>query len=332
MISVILPFYNAKHSLKDCIKSLLNQTHDDFELILCNDGSNDNSAQIAKSFLSNSRVKLISQENQGVALAHNFALKQAQGDFIARMDSDDWAHPDRLKLQYQHLSQNPEIAISATCAEFQSTLSKAEGFSHFVDWNNKLLSPDEILANRFVEMPLINPTTMIRRAVIDQIASYRKCDFPEDYDYWLKAMEHGLKISKLKEKLLTWNDSDKRLSRANALYHPDNFYRCKAYYLAKELKQLGISSVCIWGAGNNSRTRAQMLLEHDITINSYIDVSPKLIGREIDGCPVLNFEDIHSYSGKFILSYVGNRGVRDKIKAHLEKAGFEHFKNFILCA
>ena len=75
-----------------------------------------------------------------------------------------------------------------------------------------------------------------------------------------------------------------------------------------------------------------MLLEHDIKINSYIDVSPKQIGKEIDGSPVLNFDDIQSYKNKFILSYVGNRGARKKIKAHLEKAGLEYFKNFILCA
>ena len=75
-----------------------------------------------------------------------------------------------------------------------------------------------------------------------------------------------------------------------------------------------------------------MLLKHDIKIDSYIDVSPKLIGKEIDECPVFNFEDIQSYADKYILSYVSNRGIRDKIKAHLEKAGFEQFKNFILCA
>ena len=332
MISVILPFYNAEKSLNICISSLINQSLQNFELILCNDGSKDKSSEIAKQFCNDPRVKLIYQKNQGVVSAHNFALKHAQGEFIARMDADDIAHPNRLKLQLEHLLQNLDIAISATCVKFESSLPNAHGFAHFVDWNNKVLSPEQILKSRFIEMPLINPTTMIRREVLERIGSYRESSFPEDYDYWLMAMDNDLKIGKLQEKLLIWNDSSKRLSRSNELYHPDNFYRCKAYYLARTLKKMEIDSVCIWGAGNTSRKRSEMLVKYGIKINSYIDVSPKKIGQEINGCPVLHFDDLESYKNKFILSYVGNRGVREKIKAHLIGAGFENFKNFILCA
>ena len=165
MISVVLPFYNSEKTLTKCLESLQNQTLNNFEIILCNDGSTDNSLNIAKQFLKDSRFKLLSQDNRGVVAAHNVALESAQGDFIARMDADDWAHPQRLQVQLEQLTKNPNISISATCVEFKSELPNAQGFAQFVQWNNSILSPNDILENRFIEMPIINPTTMIRRSV-----------------------------------------------------------------------------------------------------------------------------------------------------------------------
>jgi len=332
MISVILPYFNAEATLKTAIESLINQTYENFELILCNDGSTDESEIIAKSFSKDKRIKLIQQKNQGVARAHSFAMQHATQDLIARMDADDFSHPDRLKLQHQHLTNDSNLQVSASQVEFTSCLDKAEGFQHFVDWNNTLLTYEEILENRFIEMPLVNPSTMIRRELYESIGTYQDNSFPEDYDYWLKALSNGAKVEKLPRKLLTWNDSSLRLTRSSKLYDPENFYACKAFYLAQELQKNNIAEVVIWGAGNKSRKRSDELLKYGVKIKAYIDVSKKLIGREINGIPVFDFQDTQKFQNEFILSYVGNRGIREKIKSYLEKLDLSAQKNFILCS
>ncbi|MDD7987081.1 glycosyltransferase [Lentisphaera marina] len=332
MISVILPYFNAQGTLRNAIESILQQSSSKFELILCNDGSNDRSAEIANSYASDKRVKLIKQENQGVAKAHAFAMQYAQGDFIARMDSDDSSHHKRLELQNDHLLRNSDIGVSATQVSFISSIYKSSGFQHFVDWNNSLLSTSEIRDNRFIEMPLVNPSTMIRRELYETHGSYQDNEYPEDYDYWLKLMGAGVKIEKLNHKLLTWNDSATRLSRSSKLYDPENFYACKAFYLAQELQSLNVRGVVIWGAGSKSRKRAELLLKHGIQIHAYIDVSKKLIGTNINGIPVYDYQDNEMIKGFFILSYVGNRGVREKIQTYLQELDLIAYKNFILCA
>jgi len=332
MISVILPYFNAEATLKTAIESLINQTYENFELILCNDGSTDESEKIAKSFAKDKRIKLIQQKNQGVARAHSFAMEHASGEYIARMDADDFAHPARFKLQHQHLTNDSNLQVSASQVEFNSCLDKADGFQHFVNWNNTLLTYEEILENRFIEMPLVNPSTMIRRELYESIGTYQNNSFPEDYDYWLKALSSGAKIEKLPHKLITWNDSSSRLTRSSLLYDPENFYACKAYYLAQELQKNNIDEVVIWGAGNKSRKRSDELLKYGITIKAYIDVSKKLIDREINGVPIYDFQDTQKFQNEFILSYVGNRGIRGKIKRYLEKLDLRAQKNFILCS
>jgi glycosyltransferase involved in cell wall biosynthesis len=332
MISVILPYFNAQNTLKTAIESILTQSYNKFELILCDDGSNDASAEIANSYAGDKRIKLIDQENQGVARAHAFAMQHSQGDFIARMDADDLSHPERLNLQYNHLMNNPELDVSATQVRFCSSLSNSQGFKEFVDWNNTLIESNEISENRFIEMPLINPSTMIRRGIYEIHGTYNHNDFPEDYDYWLKLLAKEIKIEKIAQELLTWNDSSTRLSRSSDLYDPENFYACKAFYLAQELKKTQIREVAIWGAGNKSRKRAEQLLQYGIKISAYIDVSEKLIGKKINGIPVYSYEDERKIKDFFVLSYVGNRGIRDKIKVYLQKLGLKSFKDFIICA
>ncbi len=95
--SVIVPIYNVEKYLKECIESVLNQTFTNFELILVNDGSPDNSEQICKSFLSDSRVRYIKKVNEGVAIARNYGIANSSGDYIFCLDGDDTIEKDFLK-------------------------------------------------------------------------------------------------------------------------------------------------------------------------------------------------------------------------------------------
>ncbi|MCH7785011.1 MAG: glycosyltransferase family 2 protein, partial [Bacteroidetes bacterium] len=96
MISVIIPLYNKDKFITKTIQSVLNQTFTDFELLIVNDGSTDNSLKIAQSF-NDKRLKLISIENSGVSLARNTGIKAAKHNWIALLDADDWWAPTFLE-------------------------------------------------------------------------------------------------------------------------------------------------------------------------------------------------------------------------------------------
>ncbi|MDO6524839.1 glycosyltransferase [Motilimonas sp. 1_MG-2023] len=108
--SVIVPFYNAAETLAKAIHSILQQSWPAYEIILVDDGSTDDSAEIAKAFTSH-QVHYYYQENQGVSAARNFGVAKSGGDWLCFLDADDWYYPDRLQLHGEWLQQQPSIDI-----------------------------------------------------------------------------------------------------------------------------------------------------------------------------------------------------------------------------
>lgn len=109
-ISVVMGVYNAAPYLREAIESILNQTFTNFEFIIINDGSTDESLSIIKSY-KDDRIVLIDQENRGHSIALNIGLRKAKAKYVARMDSDDRSLPDRFALQYEFLENHPDYFI-----------------------------------------------------------------------------------------------------------------------------------------------------------------------------------------------------------------------------
>ena len=97
MISVIVPVYNVEAYLRKCLDSVVNQTYENLEILIVDDGSTDQSGKICDEYQSDRRVKVYHTDNHGLSAARNHALDRATGDYIAFLDSDDWFEPDLLK-------------------------------------------------------------------------------------------------------------------------------------------------------------------------------------------------------------------------------------------
>ena len=110
-ISVVMPVYHVQAYIEEAIQSVLDQTFNDFELVIVDDGGSDNSIKIARTF-SDPRIRILSQPNRGLAGARNTGIANARAPFIALLDSDDRWHEDKLLLHYVHLQANPEIGVS----------------------------------------------------------------------------------------------------------------------------------------------------------------------------------------------------------------------------
>lgn len=324
LVSVVLPFYNAPY-LEEAIESILNQSYSNFELILVDNGSTDQSIQLANSYKGHSKIKLISERNKGVVFAANAGINHAKGDFIARMDADDIAHPERLNLQVKVLLEDSGIGVVSGLVKYLGS-SDNQGFIYYVDWLNSIQSPDDIRLNQFVEFPLANPTLMFRKSVLDNVGVYKEGDFPEDYELFLRLIENGVRMKKVDSMILTWRDTPERLTRTDKRYSTDAFFRIKASYLARWLKANNPfhPEVYVWGAGRLSRRRSDHLKENGINIVKYIDL------KESDG--IIHYNKIPKPSDAFIVSYVGNRGVRLEIKEFLTESGYSEGANYIMAS
>jgi glycosyltransferase involved in cell wall biosynthesis len=328
-ISIILPFYNAGLTLKRALKSISSQTYKDFECLLINNNSNDNSVEIASNYCDiDQRFILLNEQKQGVVHAHNRGLKVAKGRYIARMDADDWSFPERLMKQFSFLERNNEVDVVAGTAEYVPHKAETEGFERYVNWSNSILDYKDILLKQFIESPIINPTTMWRKEVSNLHGTYADGEFPEDYELWLRWLSSGVKIHKLADNMIRWYDSENRLTRVDDKYSDEAFYNIKTSYLANWLIKHNPfhPNVVVWGASKISRKRVKLLEKHGIRITGYIDISLK---RQIDK-EVIYYKNIPSPEKIFVLVYLKEETMRSKTQEFLMQSGFIEGENYLL--
>jgi len=206
-ISVILPVYNAEKFVSESIKSILNQTFSDFELIILDDGSTDNSLQIIQSF-KDSRIKIhCNNENLKLIATLNIGLKLAQGEYIARMDADDICDETRFEKQINYLDQNPDVVLLGT----NYSIIENNNFTSNLACNN-----DEIYIRLYFENPICHPSVIIRNHVIrDNNLTYNSnLIHIEDWGFWMSIRKFG-KLNNLKEPLLKYRISEQNITTVN---------------------------------------------------------------------------------------------------------------------
>ena len=186
VVSVIMPVYNSERFVSQAIQSILNQTYRDFELIIIDDGSSDNSWEIVKFFQKrDSRIKAIRQSNnRGVAATSNHGLELAAGNYIARMDADDICLPDRLEKQVHFLESHFATGILGGRMRFMDENGKLLGFFPVVQGNLN------IHWDFMFESPFSNTTVMFRKDLVERFAlRYDSSAFyGEDYDLWCRFL------------------------------------------------------------------------------------------------------------------------------------------------
>ncbi|GIV38766.1 MAG: hypothetical protein KatS3mg033_0566 [Thermonema sp.] len=206
LVSVVMPVYNAEKFLAEAIESILNQTFTDFEFLIFNDGSTDNSLKIIQQYQrKDSRIKLVySGENKGYVFHLNEGIRLAKGKYIARMDADDIALPERLEKQVEFLEKNEDYVL---CGSRIKCFGKSE---HVVDLP---IENNEIHLKMLYINPLAHPSVMIRKSVlIDKKLFYYDGVMPaEDYDLWVRLAQFG-KFYNFRECLLLYRIHNKNIS------------------------------------------------------------------------------------------------------------------------
>lgn len=322
VVSVLMPVYNGQSFIANAIKSILSQTFNAFEFIIVDDGSSDGTSQIIASF-QDERIRLISQKHHGIAKSLNNGLSVCKGKYIARMDSDDVSHSERLQRQVEYLSVNENIGAISCKVKYDSFEDLPKGYKEYVNWTNQLIGVEDIAKNRFVESPLAHPSIMFRRSLIDKYGPYTTEDIPEDYELWLRWLHNNVSIGKLNLELLIWNDRSSRLSRIDPQYSEEAFYRLKASYFSKWYKIHGDGkAIFIWGKGKVMKRRLNFLIKKELPIEGFIDIviNPK--------SEFIYYKDIESYAGGIVLGFVSDKKGKAEISAFLDQNSYKEGIDF----
>ncbi len=188
LVSAIIPVYNGECYLAEAIASVLKQTYQPVEVIVVDDGSTDNSADIARSF---PEVRYIYQPNQGVAVARNTGIAAASGEFIAFLDQDDLWTPNKLSLQVNYLLENPDIGY--TLANMRAFL---EPGIEWPSWATKDYLSQETPA-------YIVGSLVVRKSVLDKIGDFAShYKFGNDSDWFFRIRDADIPLTILPEVLL----------------------------------------------------------------------------------------------------------------------------------
>lgn len=213
-ISVLMPVYNAESYLREAIDSILAQTFDDFELIIIDDGSTDQSVLIVNSY-DDRRVKLFTKvANEGIVETLNKGISLCSGEYIARMDADDVSLPRRLELQQQYLDMHPDVAMVAVKAAFINHLGVESG-----SWPQDRSTTSYEQIRRLLPKTncIVHPSVMIRGTIARTYRYSKNQRTTEDYDLWLRLAADNHKIEKIDEILIKYRvHKDSITSKSNS--------------------------------------------------------------------------------------------------------------------
>jgi len=179
-ISVLLSVYNAENFISESIESILNQSYSNFELIIVDDCSTDESFEICKGYaITDHRIILLrNPANLGGCQTLNEGLKHARGKYVARQDNDDWSYPDRFAKQIKFMEDNPEVGILGGSMEIINETGEIIGKRIYQT------TDFSIRKNIFLYSPFSHPLVMFRKSILDKVGHY-DCEYAPADDYEL---------------------------------------------------------------------------------------------------------------------------------------------------
>ncbi len=278
-ISVVLPVYNAERYIAAAILSILNQTFTDFELIIVDDGSTDNSTAVICSF-KDERIKYHKNEtNLKLVATLNRGFSLAKGKYIARMDADDIAYPERLQEQYKFLEEHPEVGL---CGTWYRSFGNIDAISkleveHF-----------EILFKLLYQFHFLHPSWMIRKDIVIKYNIEYKILYGEDYDFVYQLLPYT-RFANLPKVLMDYRQFADSMSKSN---YQITMTHCKEIKL-KIFKKMGCE------IDLNELELFEKISQYQYTLDkSFLPAVEMLLSKMIEANKQSRFFPLNFLSGK----------------------------------
>jgi len=232
-VSVLLPVYNGIPYLKQAIESILAQTYQNFELIVIDDGSSDESASVIREIKDN-RVFFYQQTNMGLAATLNRAIVLSKGTYLARQDQDDYSQPQRFEKQVEFFETHPDYGVVGTWAENIDSKAKKRIWNKVAAHKQPSKENFALKFTLLFSSPFVHSSVMIRKSVFDKVGLYstdKSRQPPEDYELWSR-IGREFKFSNIPEMLHVYRRAPQSMTRL-----ADRAY-------LNRVKQISIENIC----------------------------------------------------------------------------------------
>lgn len=311
LISVVMSCYNRQNYVAQAIESILNQTYTNFEFIIIDDCSTDNTYKIIKKYVKRDKriIALRNKVNKGIVYALNRGLKLAKGKYIARMDDDDISLPQRFEKQVKYMEENPDVVVLGS--DVKSFCDEDKDYSSWVD----AFDADELALILNFKCSISHPNVIIRKDFLDKhsLSYLKEYEFAEDYALWAQVMLKGGKIENLKEPLLLHRVSKKSIMRTSKSGNKslENQLKIRTHLLGRFFSKIEIDDI------TKNKIKPSFRLE-DNKIKDICEVLSKMKERDEKG-----FYTKKAYE-KFIEKFVGKKqrmhiffSINDSFAQHL---------------
>lgn len=288
-----MPTFNTAPYLAECLDSILAQTEQDWELIAVNNFSTDASPEILQEYAARDpRIRFFNNEDilgkTGVSPANRYAYRQAMGQFITRMDSDDIMPSNRLFLMKKMLLEHGKGYVATGAIRYFGENGVGEGFQRYEAWLNELAAYGQHFQAIYRENVLPSPVWMAWRSDLELAAAFQEDVYPEDYDLTFRLRHAGCKIVATTELLHHWRERPDRASRVEDKYLDHSFLELKTHWFLKTDYDPARPLV-LWGAGRKGKRMAALLRNENIAFRWVCDQASKW-GHVISGVKLESYE------------------------------------------
>jgi glycosyltransferase involved in cell wall biosynthesis len=327
LVSILTPFKNVSPFLEACLESIVNQTYTNWELLIVDDHSTDDSYTIAERFSEkDTRIKLLKNEGSGITEALRVAFKHSKGAFVTRMDSDDVMTPNKLKVMTNQLIANGRNHVALGLVKYFSEEGISNGYAKYEAWLNRLTITGNNYSEIYKECAIASPCWMLHKEDLIVCDAFNPNRYPEDYDLTFRFYEHGFKCIPNSELLHHWRDYSTRTSRTHEHYAQNYFLEIKLHYFLK-LDYNPAQQLTLWGAGYKGKTIAKALVEKQVLF-SWICDNPKKIGKDIYGQTLLPFEHLKQLDMPQTIVTVANEDEQQKIKTYFNDLNMKPMNDY----
>jgi hypothetical protein len=241
------------------------------------------------------------------------------------MDADDLCHPERLAAQVELLAARPQVGVVGGLVAGRTLEGSplARGMTRYLAWSNELCEPAAIRRERFIESPLVHPSVMLRKTVLQEHGGYVDGPFPEDYELWLRLLHRDVVMVKVPRVLLTWREHAARATRRDPRYASRRHRELKLEFLLTGPLARD-RPIVFWGAGIEGKPLLRGLIARGRVPVAVIDIDPRKIGQRLHGVRVVGKADLapllRTHPEAVVLVAVGIPEAREGLRADLADA------------
>ena len=326
-----MPVHNALPWLNECLDSILAQTEQNWELLVVDDFSNDNSFSTLQVYAKkDNRIKVFSNQQKGIIPALQLAFHHSSGQLITRMDADDRMAPNKLNLLKEALLNNGKGHLITGFVQYISDEGLGDGYARYEKWLNSLTATANNYQDIYRECVIPSPCWMTFRDDLIACGAFTPDTYPEDYDLCFRFYKKQLKVVGVKNVIHFWRDHQARTSRNSETYADQSYFDLKLPYFI-ELDRDKEKELVIWGTGKKGKWLAQKLIQQKIPFH-WVTNNSKKQGVDIYGKVVGSYELLASIGPAQIIIAVAAPDDQKEIKTYLSQLNRnEELQAFFFC-